>query len=449
MPALSDIAQIFLELLKGQRPSTELLKRYGAVLVVVLTVPTVIADAVKLRSQRSAEEQKLSDKLRKKYNDRLLEVCRVVHSHLKRHPDTELASSTLESNQDDGSALKQSDGEGPELKADYIEECLNKVTNYDTASRLVVQGYLVWANVLDCEIEEAHEETASGRNVKFQDGSVLEKLVMQGKLCRSVLASFLSPVSAFWNKLWGRRLITDAEQAAVQVAYRLLGAKLQGVQQLVRSIQWKDNRHLLNLLLLAKENLPFIGASVFTSVMSGAIASTLNITMQADLVNFFTGDAVGRSGRGSSSSVVALAPPARQFTDFVRLLQDILLLQFLQLAADRVHAQMNENGSEGLCNTLYKRVYEKLLAQDMSFFEVKFKKKAQAQRMLMRGTRGLRNLINRYIQVVQRVSSITAVVLRLYTMNSRLLAIMVSGFPVQCMIQVHTNTDFVSLTLYT
>jgi hypothetical protein len=51
------------------------------------------------------------------------------------------------------------------------------------------------------------------------------------------------------------------------------------------------------------------------------------------------------------------------------LLKDILLLQFLQVAANRVHSQMTENGSEGLCYTLYTRVYEKLLAQDMSFFE--------------------------------------------------------------------------------
>jgi hypothetical protein len=168
--AFADICTIFLELLKGRRPSTELLKRYGVVLIVALTVPTIISDTVKLRSKRSEEDQKLTDKLRKKFNGRLKEMVDSYRFHLQQKPATELASASLKllddqepgEEDDEGEGKPSGSSQGTELKAAYVVDCLGKVTNYDADSPLVVKGYLVWANVLECELEEAHKKTCPG-----------------------------------------------------------------------------------------------------------------------------------------------------------------------------------------------------------------------------------------------------------------------------------------------
>ena len=80
----------------------------------------------------------------------------------------------------------------------------------------------------------------------------------------------------------------------------------------------------------------------------------------------------------------------------------------MKIAADMTHKKMEMVGLNQLWGSVYKALYVKLLCQDMSYFETKFKKKNEAMQTLSRGCGQIFTFIRRLISHLSTVTRIVS-----------------------------------------
>jgi ABC-type multidrug transport system fused ATPase/permease subunit len=105
--------------------------------------------------------------------------------------------------------------------------------------------------------------------------------------------------------------------------------------------------------------------------------------------------------------------PGATMSQLRMMIVNFIMTRLLAIAVERVNSKISEYGQRAFSNSLTKAVYEKLVGQDMSYFETKFTKPREANSMLLRQTRALVRIVNMLLRTLGSASGIctTAILL--------------------------------------
>ena len=103
--------------------------------------------------------------------------------------------------------------------------------------------------------------------------------------------------------------------------------------------------------------------------------------------------------------------------------------RLLQIAVARVETKLTENGVQAFRYALWRKVYRKLVEQDMSYFEMKFTKPREANRLLMSQTGQFQRIISQVLRMVGEVSRLVTSAVYLLQSNRPLFLVMLVTTP--------------------
>eukprot|EP01052_Picozoa_sp_SAG31_P023203 SAG31_NODE_1897_length_6964_cov_2.677349_4_plen_815_part_00 len=267
-----------------------------------------------------------------------------------------------------------------------------------------VAGALVLADALQAEIAIAVQETLAQRDARYSDGQELEKLMAQSRFCHEVLLGFCGSI---WRPL--SRLASAEQRALVRTAAVAVRSRYRAGKIGMRLVHRADRRKLLQLVLLGRRHFHFLVLMMGFSVLSGSI-QTMYRWQNAEVMNFFT-------ERGGNMQ------------GFKELLTGVLMTRLIGIALSKMSNHLEKHGTLRMRVTMYRTIYAKMMAQDMSYFEEKFKQKDQARVMIFTYCNKTMQRVERTLWRVRDLSSIISSAAVLTRKNRRLLALMLIVFP--------------------
>ena len=291
-------------------------------------------------------------------------------------------------------------------KAKHIEETLRAVLRYDKTSDDSITGTLALADALQDEIVVAMRATLEQQDARFSCGHELEMLMAQCKLCIGVLDGFTGSV---WRPL--SRLRSRSQRAVAGMAAEAVRARHTDGKVVMQVVHKEDRRKLLDLVLLGRRHFPFLLLTMFFSVLSGSIR-TMHRWQNAEVMNFFI------EGGGAAN-----------MAGFRELLTGVLMTRLIDIALSRMSKHLDKHGTLRMRVTMYRNIYAKMMAQDMSYFEEKFKQKDQARVMIFTYCNKTMSRVERTLWRVQDLASIISSLAVLLRKDRRLLGIMMVIFP--------------------
>ena len=313
---------------------------------------------------------------------------------------------------------------------------------FDRRSDDVVAGALVLADALQEEARVVYEKTVEQRDMKYADGQQLHETLARCKWCISILAGFRGSYSR------PRSRIRRDRRATMGLAIAAVRARYNEASQVRRKMAAEDRWKMFKLIMLGKRHMPFIIAQVFFNIASGSI-QTMYRWQNAEVINFFTDrqadGTVNLDGFGNilcEPCTSLLCPcPYESVIDVSGLRTDgIIMTRMLGIAITKTSNHLEKHGLLKMSVAVKRAVYGKMMEQDMTCFEEKFKRKDQARVMLNYYlAQKVMSRVSRVVQRVRDISRISSAFFMLRQRSPRLLLINFAVLPLRIIYGEITN----------
>ena len=403
----------------GTTPHLYLIKKYAWILICMVVLPPVLHDIYDYLTPLTPAQQLDLDRSQRRLLYKLRHAIGGWKIHTIDPSETGRSAGAirkfLEAFREDFAANWEGDGrvrieksglQTKRVKSKHIEESLKEVLGFDRRSDDVVAGALVLADALQEEARVVYEKTVEQRDMKYADGQQLHETLARCEWCISILAGFRGSYSR------PRSRIHRDRRATMGLAIAAVRARYNEASQVRRKMAAEDRWKMFKLIMLGKRHMPFIIAQVFFNIASGSI-QTMFRWQNAEVINFFT----DRQADGTVN-----------LDGFGNILYGIIMTRMLGIAITKTSNHLEKHGLLKMSVALKRAVYGKMMEQDMTCFEEKFKRKDQARVMLNYYL--AQKVMSRVSRVVQRVRDISRISSAFFMLRQRSPQLLLINFAV-------------------